>query len=256
VYSEGVSARNVASDTEFWTSLEKAVSTTLLPITPDIDAFRLDLTIRQGDRVCGSGTISLKQGDHALLALSSPEASFRYLATGATATCLLDLAGERTLFVSGPERQIPVPTIRIDRAPEGDFAMNLLVNLTTMAASRPIDLGIHPGTSAHIVKKLHESHPWCLETPAELLFSKTPNASPTIMLRRQAGLITGFELIFPQQGSPATAVSVTSLEIGPAAHHPDVRSLFPAGRIPEPGADTLITFMRGFYSVLSSMIPK
>ncbi len=249
-------ARPVASETEFWTSLETSISATLLPITPDIDAFRLDLAIRQGERVCGSGTISLKRGDYALLALSSPEASFRYLAMGATATCLLDLAGKRTLFISGPERRIPIPTIRIDRAPEGDFAMNLVVNLATMIASRPIDLGVHPETPAHIIKKLRESHPWCLETPAELVFSKEPNASPTVILQRQRGLITGFEMIFPQEGSPAIRVCVTPLEIGAAAHHADVRNLFPPGRIPEPGADTLMTFMHGFYAVLSSMMPK
>lgn len=254
--AESLQARCVASETEFWASLEHAVSATLLPITPDIDAFRLDLTISQGDQIFGSGTISLKKNDHTLLALSAKDTLFRYLAVGATATCLLDLGGVRTLFVSGPDRQIPVPTVRIDRAAEGDFAMNLMMNLAVSVATRPIEIGVHPGTPAHIAKKLRETHPWCLETPSELRFSKEPNASPTVILERHEGLITGFELVFFRDGAPVVSVRADPLAIGAAAHHPDITQLIPAGRIPEPGADTLMTFMHGFYNVLSGMIPR
>lgn len=256
VSADEPAVRNVASETEFWTSLEKDVAATLLPIAPDIDAFRLDLAISQGDRTVGSGTISLKKNDHALLALSASNALFRYLAVGATATCLLDLGGVRTLFVSGPERQIPVPTVRIDRAAEGEYAMNLVMNLAVLVATRPIDIGVHPKTPAHIAKKLRETHPWCLETPSELRFSKERTASPTVILGRHEGLITSFELVFPQDGAPPVSVRADPLAIGTAVRHPDVASLFPPGRIPEPGADTLITFMQGFYQVLSGMIPK
>lgn len=252
--AENPPARHVASDTEFWISLEKAVSATLLPISPDIDAFRLDLTVRRGDLVCGSGTISLKKNDHTLLSLSAKGALFRYLAVGATATCLLDLDGEQTLFVSGPDRQVPVPTVRVDRTPEGDFSMNIMMNLAVSVATRPIEIGVHPRTPAHIVKKLRETHPWCLEMPAELCFAKEQNASPTVILNRHAGLITGFELVFPGDGAPTLSVRADPLAIGNAAERPDIQHLFPAGRIPGPGADTLITFLHGFYKVLSEMI--
>lgn len=249
-------ARNVASETAFWAALEKDVAATLLPIAPDIDALRLVLTVIQGEHTVGSGTISMKKNSHALLELSSQNALFRYLAVGATATCLLDLGGTQTLFVSGPERQIPIPTVRIDRSAEGEFAMNLVMNLGVLVATRPIDIGVHPLTPAHIAKKLRETHPWCLETPSELRFSKEQTASPTVILGRRDGLITAFELIFAQDGAPPVSVRVDPIAIGAAAQHPDVAGLFPPGRIPEPGADTLITFMHGFYNVLSGMIPR
>ncbi|HOT29740.1 MAG TPA: hypothetical protein PLU72_16305 [Candidatus Ozemobacteraceae bacterium] len=249
-------ARNVASETEFWTALEKDVAATLLPIAPDVDAFRLGLAVGQGEQIVGSGTISMKKNDHAFLELSAPNALFRYLAVGATATCLLDLGGTQTLFVSGPGRQIPIPTVRIDRSAEGEFAMNLVMNLTALLATRPIDIGVHPQTPAHIAKKLRETHPWCLETPSELRFSKEQAATPTVIISRRDGLITAFELVFPQDGAPPVRVRVDPLALGAAAQHPDVAGLFPPGRIPEPGADTLITFMHGFYNVLSGMIPK
>ncbi|OQA06229.1 MAG: hypothetical protein BWY66_01983 [bacterium ADurb.Bin374] len=249
-------ARNVASETAFWAALEKDVAATLLPIAPDIDALRLVLTVIQGEHTVGSGTISMKKNSHALLELSSQNALFRYLAVGATATCLLDLGGTQTLFVSGPERQIPIPTVRIDRSAEGEFAMNLVMNLGVLVATRPIDIGVHPLTPAHIAKKLRETHPWCLETPSELRFSKEQTASPTVILGRRDGLITAFELIFAQDGAPPVSVRVDPIAIGAAAQHPDVAGLFPPGRIPEPGADTLLTFMHGFYNVLSGMIPR
>ncbi len=256
VSADEPAAQNVASEPAFWTALEKDVAATLLPIAPDIDAFRLGLEIAQGDRAVGSGTISVKKNDHALLELSAQNALFRYLAVGATATCLLDLGGTQTLFVSGPERQIPIPTVRVDRAAEGEFAMNLVMNLAVLVATRPIDIGVHPQTPAHIAKKLRETHPWCLETPSELRFSKEQAASATVILTRRDGFITAFELVFPQDGAPPVRVRVDPLAIGAAAQHPDMAGLFPPGRIPEPGADTLITFMHGFYNVLSGMIPR
>lgn len=256
VSADEPTVRNVASEPAFWASLEKDVAATLLPIAPDIDAFRLGLAIGQGDRAVGSGTISMKKHGHALLELSAQNALFRYLAVGATATCLLDLGGTQTLFVSGPERQIPIPTVRIDRTAAGEFAMNLVMNLAVLVATRPIDIGVHPQTPAHITKKLRETHPWCCETPSELRFSKGQAASPTVTLWRRDGLIAAFELVFPQDGAPPIRVRVDPLAIGASAQHPDVAGLFPPGRIPEPGADTLITFMHGFYNVLSGMIPR
>ncbi|HOY66554.1 MAG TPA: hypothetical protein PLP29_06670 [Candidatus Ozemobacteraceae bacterium] len=247
--------RNVASETAFWDGLETSVASALLPIAPAMDALHLDLSVKEGENVRGSGSIRLRNGDHALLSLSSRDAAFRYLAVGASASCLLELAGERTLFVSGPDREVPIPTVRIDRSPDGEFNLNLVMNLAVLIATRPIDLGVDPGTPAHIAKKLRTNLPWCRETSGMLEFSARETASPTVLLLRGPVGITGFELRFPREQGPEIRVRVDPLAVGPAAPVSRVEP-FPEARQAQPGADTLITFMRGFYAVLSSMIPQ
>jgi len=247
--------RNVASESAFWEGLEASVASALLPIGPGMEALRLDLTVTEAETVRGSGSISLRNGDHALFSLSSRDAAFRYLAVGATATCLLEQAGERTLFVSGPDRQVPIPTVRIDRSSEGEFNLNLMMNLATLIATRPIDLGVDPGTPGHITKKLRTNLPWCRETPAMFEFAAGETASPTVLLLRGPSGLTGFELHFPREQGPEIRVRVDPLAIGSAAPA-DRIDPFPEARQAQPGADTFVTFLRGFYAVLSSMIPQ
>lgn len=246
----------VKDDASFWQSLKSDLEACLNPINPGIRSFELGLALHDGERILGTGSLKLAQDQRTSFILSTADGVCHFFSRGATATCLLRTPTDQVRFETASDGACPFPILRISKHPEQGFQLDISMNLGRLSASAPVDLAVHPETSGHICKKMQERFLFAETVGDHQRFYSDASGPLALEIRREAGKIVGFRAAVSREDRPDFWVVVDPLRAG--IELPTLpETLMPeGGTVPLNGIESVMRFIKGFYAILSSLVPR
>lgn len=239
-----------------WTRIEQMCSSLLKPITPDLESLFLKMEIRAGDIFLGSGTLAIKKGTLSLFELFSRASECRYLNRKGESLCVLISGGQSILFKAQGDAQVPVPHIFIVKGETEGFRLDFEMLMGTSTASQPVQFGVSPETGAYVVRRVREKYPMVLETSDSTSFFAPDQATPSVILRRQGEKITGVTAFFPREKGNPIRLSIEPFQVGEPFADPDLKWVDREARCPWGNLDAVYSFTKGFYNLMSELMPR
>ncbi len=253
-----LSAEGVASGTEsvFWTRMEKSLGISLPPSGPNIQNFFMETEVLVGNSLLASGVAGFVRGGSTWFAIFSRSSSCIFYFDGATATCRLDTPSSKVFFRGGHGESVPVPVLRISRGQEEGYQFDIAMTYRLFSATQPIMLGTDPGLPEYLAQRLQTKFPKFLEASDTIYLTASGSASPSVVLSTRDGRITGFSAFFPADNGPDFVLRIPRIiATGPIPLPPVEWTRF-EGTPPATKLEAVWAFCRGFYDVLSEMVPK
>ncbi len=131
-----------------------------------------------------------------------------------------------------------------------------MMAVATWSRQIPMDLFVHPQAAAYITRRIGERFPVVSRTADRFCCASAATAPAALTLWHADGRITGFVATFTQADGPPIGLTINPIVVAspvPAMPRmPEVAGTW----TPSPGLSTVFAFVRGFYQVLSDMIPR
>lgn len=255
IAAESVASGPATVGDKEWAQIETMCTSLLKPITPELENLFLKMEISAGDTFLGSGTLAIKKGTLSLFELFSKASECHYLNRKGESLCVLVNGGQSILFKAQGDAQVPAPHIFIVKDETEGFQLDFQMLMGTSTASQPVQFGVHPETGAYVSRRIRDKFPRVLETADSISFFGLAQATPSVILRRQGEKITGVTAFFPREKGSPIRLSIAPFQVGEPFADPDLKWIDREARCPWGNLDAVYSFTKGFYNLMSELMP-
>jgi len=255
-YVHGKEEKPSRVDDSEWDAIRGKIEKLLGKLATEANSVSFRFELQVGESFLGSGSLAMKKSSFSFLEIYSRKAACKFWHSGGSGVCVLSNASETIKFGTASGCPIPVPVLRIEKDAAQEFRFDIQMMVGSETSSMPIQIYVHPETSAHISRKLKEKFPFISATEDKISFFASETASCSVSINIASGVVNGFTAVFPRETGAPIKLKFFDFYVDQPIEEPSVDWVKAMGYTPTGSLQVIYNFITGFYSLLSSFFPE